>query len=201
MSEKSKARRYESGILINKAKKGKYGNPDAASKIKGYILGERGSSKEDRKDVMHYGAYGAVDFLDTALIIEQFLDVQNCHVRHDKNKRYADHEIFVFSEDDGRLLKDNPDHIPGMSGKMASVLSDGEYQVFYGVHNGSLRDEKYTETNGKLHIHFLVNPVSFKTLKKRQENFSATAGHEKQLQDLVKSEIEKIRREHSGEPE
>ena len=57
------------------------------------------------------------------------------------------------------------------------------------------------KTIPKMHIHFLVNPVSFKTLKKRQENFSATADHEHQLQELVKSEIEKIRREHSGEPE
>ena len=200
MSEKSKTRNYESGILINKAKKGKYNNPDAVSRIKCYILGEAGSSKENRKDVLHYGAYGAIDFLDTSLVVEQFLDVQKCHVRHNKTKRYADHEIFVFSEDDGRLLKNNPDYIPDISGKMASIISDGEYQTFYGVHSGVLHDEKYPETNGNLHIHFLVNPVSFKTLKKRQENFSATAEHEHQLQELVKSEIEKIQQEHNGEP-
>lgn len=200
MAKKSKNRNYKSGILINKAKKGKYTNPDAASKIKSYILGETGSSKGNRKDVIHYGAYGAVDFLDTSLVIEQFLDVQKCHVRHNKNKRYADHEIFVFSEDDGRLLKNNPDYIPEISGKMASIISDGEYQTFYGVHSGGLHDEKYPETNGNLHIHFLVNPVSFKTFKKRQENFSATAKHEQQLQELVKSEIEKIQKEHNGEP-
>ena len=80
MAKNFKNRNYESGILINKAKKGKYNNLDALSKIKHYILGERGSSKENRKDVMHYGAYGAIDFLDTDLITEQFLDVQKCHI-------------------------------------------------------------------------------------------------------------------------
>ena len=200
MSEKSKNRNYKSGILINKAKKGKYNNPDAASKIKGYILGERGSSKENRKDIIHYGAYGAVDFLDTDLIIEQFLDVQKCHVRHCKNQRYADHEVFVFSEDDGIVLKRNPDYIPDITKKMASILSDGEFQTFYGVHDGGLQDDKYRKTNGKLHVHFLVNTVSFKTLKKRQDNFSSTAVHEKQLQALLKTEIAKIEQEHSGNP-
>ena len=200
MSEKSKNRNYESGMLINKAKKGKYNNTDAVPKIKGYILGEKGSSKENRKDIIHYGAYGAIDFLDTDLIIEQFLDVQKCHVRHCKNKRYADHEIFVFSEDDGIILNRNPNYISSISEKMASIISDGEFQTFYGVHSGDMYDENYPETNGKMHIHFLVNPVSFKTLKKRQENFSATADHEHQLQELVKSEIEKIQKEHNGEP-
>ena len=200
MSEKSKNRNYESGMLINKAKKGKYNNTDAVPKIKGYILGEKGSSKENRKDIIHYGAYGAIDFLDTDLIIKQFLDVQKCHVRHCKNKRYADHEIFVFSEDDGIILNRNPNYISSISEKMASIISDGEFQTFYGVHSGDMYDENYPETNGKMHIHFLVNPVSFKTLKKRQENFSATADHEHQLQELVKSEIEKIQKEHNGEP-
>lgn len=200
MSEKSKNRNYESGILINKAKKGKYNNPDAASKIKGYILGEKGSSKENRKDIIHYGAYGAIDFLDTDLITEQFLDVQKYHVRHCKNKRYADHEVFVFSEDDGIVLKNHPNYIPNISKKMASIISDGEYQTFYGVHTGDMYDENYPETNGKMHIHFLVNPVSFKTLKKRQENFSATEKHESQLQDLVTTEMAKIKRTQRGEP-
>ena len=200
MSEKSKNRNYESGMLINKAKKGKYNNTDAVPKIKGYILGEKGSSKENRKDIIHYGAYGAIDFLDTDLIIEQFLDVQKCHVRHCKNKRYADHEIFVFSEDDGIIFNRNPNYISSISEKMASIISDGEFQTFYGVHSGDMYDENYPETNGKMHIHFLVNPVSFKTLKKRQENFSATADHGHQLQELVKSEIEKIQKEHNGEP-
>ena len=198
MSEKSKNRNYESGMLINKAKKGKYNNTDAVPKIKGYILGEKGSSKENRKDIIHYGAYGAIDFLDTDLIIEQFLDVQKCHVRHCKNKRYADHEIFVFSEDDGIILNRNPNYISSISEKMASIISDGEFQTFYGVHSGDMYDENYPETNGKMHIHFLVNPVSFKTLKKRQENFSATEKHGLQLQNLIRTEIDELK--NSGEP-
>ena len=192
MSKRLEKRSYESGILINKAKKGKYNNPDAVSKVKRYVLGEEGSSKAGRSDVIHYGAYGAVDFLDTDFIEEQFFDVQKCYVRHGKNKRYADHEIFVFPEDAGRVLKQHPSHIPEIAGKMASAISDGEFQTFYGVHNGSQYDERYPETNGKLHIHFLVNPVSFKTFKKRQENFAATAEHEAELQRLVRAEVAAI---------
>ena len=81
---------------------------------------------------------------------------------------------------------------------MASIISDGEFQTFYGVHSGDMYDENYPETNGKMHIHFLVNPVSFKTLKKRQENFSATEKHELQLQNLIRTEIDELK--NSGEP-
>ena len=190
MAKRNIKRDYEDGILINKAGKGKYNNPDAVSKVKRYILGEEGSSKAGRHDVIYTGAFGAVDFLDDAdLITDQFMDVQKCYIRHEKVKRYVDHEIFIFPEDVRNTLLNSPDRIPALAGKMADIISDGEYQVFYGVHSGDSCDKEHQETNGKLHIHFLVNPVNFKTFKKRQENFAATEAHEKKLQELVKNVV------------
>lgn len=79
---------------------------------------------------------------------------------------------------------------------MAATLSDGQYQVFYGIHTGAGTDkgtpissdtEKCQGSN--LHIHFAINTVNFRTLNKRQETMAATREHEKQLQRIVKMKL------------
>lgn len=179
MANHKSERGYGMGILINNAGRGNYTNKDSVQNLIHYITRADGSSKEGEGDVLCTGAYGAVDFLGTAFTITQFEDIQSCYIRAGKKARYADHEIFTFSSETSRLLNENPKALPELARQMAAVISDGQYQVYYGVHAG----EK------KLHIHFAVNTVNFCTLHKRQETKAAVSEHEKQLQELIAETI------------
>lgn len=196
MSNLKNKRNYETGILINHARKGHYTNENALSKLVKYIARAEGSSKAGKEDVLCTGAYGAVNFLGEELAIQQFEDIQHCYHRAGKISRYADHEIFSFSPNAERILKKNPEILPKLADEMAAVLSDGQYQVFYGIHTGAGTDKDtsaLSETekcqDGHLHIHFAVNTVNFQTLNKRQETKAATREHEKQLQELVEKNL------------
>jgi len=192
----SNAKNEKTGILLNLAKKGHYMNEDAAKKLIKYIARGEGSSKEGERDVLCTGAYGAVDFLGEDFTIRQFEDIQHCYTRAGKKFRYADHEIFNFSTDASRILVENPQILPDLAREMAEILSDGQYQVFYGIHkaekenpgNNIFEDGKEHPTQN-LHIHFAVNTVNFHTIKKRQETMAATTKHEKQLQELVAKKL------------
>ena len=194
MHDNKNSRDYKMGILTNHAGKGHYTNEDALRKLIRYIARSEGSSKAGKEDVLCTGAYGAVDFLGEAFAIRQFEDIQHCYRRAGKISRYADHEIFSFSPNAGRKLKENPEILPALADKMAAVLSDGQYQVFYGIHTETGTDTSSSPDTQKcqpqnLHIHFAVNTVNFQTLNKRQETITATRDHERQLQELVRKNI------------
>lgn len=196
MYNSKNGRSHEMGILINRAKKGHYTNEDAPRKLIKYIARAAGSSKAGREDVLCTGAYGAIDFLGEELTIRQFEDIQHCYHRAGKISRYADHEIFSFSPNASRILKENPEILPKLANEMAAALSDGQYQVFYGIHTGAGADiSTASPINTKkcqdsdLHIHFAVNTVNFQTLKKPQETMTATREHEKRLQKIVEMKL------------
>lgn len=113
--------------------------------------------------------------------IRQFEDIQHCYTRAGKKFRYADHEIFNFFTNASRILVENPQILPDLAREMAEILSDGQYQVFYGIHkaekenpgNNIFEDMKEHPTQN-LHIHFAVNTVNCHTTKKRQETMAAT---------------------------
>lgn len=196
MHDNKNNRDYEMGILTNHAGKGHYTNKDAIRKLVKYIARAEGSSKAGKGDVLCTGSYGAVDFLGEEFTVRKFEDIQHCYTRAGKVARYADHEIFTFSPNASRILKKNPGILPELADEMAAVLSDGQYQVFYGIHTGEEADngtpissdtEKCQDSN--LHIHFAVNTVNFRTLNKRQETMTATRAHEKQLQKIVEMKL------------
>ncbi len=189
-------RNYEMGVLINKAEKGKYTNKNAIRNLIKYINREEGSSKNGSNDVLCSGAYGSVDFMGSEFATTQFEDVQHCYIRAGKTVRYADHEMFTFSPIVSQILKEKPELLPKLANRMAAILSDGQYQVYYGVHMGE-EDHFHTaeaiskkgDSENNLHVHFAVNTVNFRTLRKRQETRAATAEHEKRMQELIEKEV------------
>lgn len=196
MHDNKNNRDYEMGILTNHAGKGHYTNKDAIRKLVKYIARAEGSSKAGKGDVLCTGSYGAVDFLGEEFTVRKFEDIQHCYHKAGKVSRYADHEIFSFPPNASRILKENPKILSKLADEMAAVLSDGQYQVFYGIHTGTGADkdnstlsdtEKCQDSN--LHIHFAVNTVNFQTLNKRQETMTATRAHEKQLQKIVEMKL------------
>jgi hypothetical protein len=174
-------KKQKSGLLLNKARHGKYSQPDSVDNLLRYIARENDLPQDD---LICKGVLGATDFTDIDTTIEQFECVQLLHTRRGNFGRYIDHEIYSFSDDETALIEQNNISIETLARKMALDFYQDGYQVYYGVH-------KKDETDNHLHIHFATNTVNFRTGNKRHENKTETKKREQRLAQIVTANITK----------
>lgn len=167
-------------LLINKAGKHNYQNPDCVNHLLRYIARENGSSKSD---LVCCGAIGATDFTDIDTTIQQFKYIHDCYEHKGSFGRYMDHEIFSFPPSVETILKTDMNFTADLARKLAMDFYDNEFQVYYGVH-------KKDNNSSGMHIHFATNTVSFRTKKKRHENIYATKAREERLTKIVNDSVQ-----------
>lgn len=168
------------GILINLAGGGNYQNPDAVEKVIRYITRTNGQAMED---MIAWGGLGVTEFAGVDTVIKQFCYVQGEYYRKGEFGRYMDHEVFSMSaEMEARILEEHID-LDGIAREMARDIYKRDHcQVVYGIH-------KSDKGNGHMHIHFGVNTVDFRTLRKRRENKRGTKEREARFQRIVEEGI------------
>lgn len=167
-------------LLISKSGHENYQNPDCVEKLLRYITRENGQSKED---LVCSGALGATDFTDITSTIQQFEFIQDYYKHHESFGRYMDHEIFTFTPEDEHILNNLPDFTATLARKLASDFYADGYQVYYGIHKKNCNEPK-------MHIHFAINTVNFRTYKKRHSYHSATKEREKRLNQIMNDSLQ-----------
>jgi len=174
------------GKLINKAGKGRYQNQDALEKTIAYITRTR--ENENRQgELVCWGTLGAGKFKGVDGVIDDFKAVQSTYKRAGRFGRYADHEIYSFSEEGARVLTARNELIKETAKKMARTFYRDGYQVVYAAHEKDEGDEN-------LHIHFIVNTVSFVDSGKRKEYFGKTKEREETFHRIEQKAIRKALR-------
>ena len=151
------------GNLINIS--GKYSNRDAVDKVIRYITRTR-ENEMRRDDLRGYGGAGVGSYAPPQVMIDRFKAVQNCYGIGYRGGRRILHEVFSVTD---REFTDMGRDIASVN-RLASELCLEYYrmgfQVVYAVH---------WDMEKKLHIHFAVNAVSYRTGKKintfRRENW------------------------------
>lgn len=170
----------ESGILINRARKGRYCCEEDIKNVILYAVRQR--EFETRADeLVSWGAFGLPEWESVEGIIDTFRFPQRCYQRKGAFGRYLDHEVYDFSPFEEETIEHYGVDIDTIGRAMAkNVYKDG-YQVLYAVHRKSDQESS--------HVHLIINTVNFKTGNKRQENKKATAARKVIFHDIVSREI------------
>ena len=151
------------GNLINIS--GEYRNKDVVDNVIRYITRTR-DNETRLDDLRGYGAAGVGSYVSPQVMISRFKAVQNSYGIEYRGGRRILHEVFSITD---REFTDMGRDI-AIVNRLASDLCLEYYrmgfQVVYAVH---------WDMEKKLHIHFAVNAVSYKTGKKintfRKENW------------------------------
>lgn len=167
-------------LLINKSGCNRYQEPDCVDHLLRYISRQNGSPKDD---LICCGAIGATDFTDISTTIQQFKYIHNCYERNSTFGRYMDHEIYSFSPSIESILEKDVNFTAELARKLAMDFYDNQFQVYYGVH-------KKDDNASTMHIHFTTNTVSFRTKKKRHENYAATKAREERLNKIINESLQ-----------
>lgn len=172
----------EYGLLLNKARKGKYSNFQDMVYLIRYVT--RTNGKPDN-DLITWGGIGVAEFTGTEGMTRQFEDVQKMHRRKGKFGRYVDHEIYSCSSVEERHIKEKKIDVDKIARKMAYDFYERDHcQVVYGAHTKD-------SGNDCIHIHFVINSVNFTTGNKRRENMRQTRERQDRFRQILKEEIEK----------
>jgi hypothetical protein len=186
MMTKTKDSLFVGGILINNAGKNRYTAPDSVSGVIKYIARQNGMEKDD---LVCCGALGAMKFTDINITIRQFECVQSLYNRRGNFGRYIDHEIYDFTPEAEAAIGRYHIPIDTLARKMAYDFYEDGFQVYYGVH---AKDEG----SNRLHVHFAINTVNYRTRKKRHENKREVALRNQRLNQIVADEIEKYAKKY-----
>lgn len=171
---------YKEGIFINRAGKGRYQKKGDIEKVIRYVLRER-SDEDRRSELISWGAFGLPEWESAEGIIKAFCDVQNCYRRKGRFGRRLDHEIYNFTPFEVESLKSKSLLVLEKAArKMAGMIYSEGYCVIYGIHQ---------EDEGGVHVHFVVNTVSWRTGRKRHENMERTRFHRQLFARIVRHEM------------
>ncbi len=174
---------YKEGLFINRAGKGRYQKPGDIEQVIRYVLRER-SDEGRRSELISWGAFGLPEWESAEGIIKAFSDVQSCYRRKDRFGRRLDHEIYNFTPSEAETLRcKSPLALEKAARKMAGVIYSEGYCVIYGIHQ---------EDEGGVHVHFVVNTVSWRTGRKRHENMERTRFHGQLFARIVRHEMRRL---------
>lgn len=167
----------ECGLLLNKAGKKRYFNEDAHARLIRYVTRTNGMPKDG---LAAWGGLGVAEFMGVAAVIDQFCEVQKTHTRQGGFGRRADHEVYSFSRDEERLIRENRLDVDGIARAMAYDFYERDHcQVVYGVH-------KPDNNDSHLHVHFVINSVDYATGNKRRENRRQTRERQERFGRIVR---------------
>lgn len=128
--------------LLIKEVNNSYSTEAALKNVLHYIVREK--EVEKREEVRYWRAFGASGH-NINKVIKQFIQIQKLYGKN--NKKRIRHFLISFPS-----YMDDP-NIAKLTAEAVSELFFKEYQVVYAVH----------EKEGNLHVHFALNPVSYKT--------------------------------------
>lgn len=142
-----------------------YMNDDAISNAIHYVT--RTGKRIDRaEELVTWGAVGCCDILTPDECIIQFNQVQKLVRRNKEVGTRLVHEILTFSDEEAAFLLNNISFMVYLADYAASLYYLKGFQCVYGIHMGIHYDDNDLENSirhKRLHIHFIVNAVSFIT--------------------------------------
>lgn len=148
-------------------RKGKYINSDAVEKTIRYITRTR--SMEDRADeLIAWGGMGIGTYQTPELVIKQFCRLQTVYGIAARGGSRVFHEVLEIKEDEFVKLGYDYARIWETAMSCANQYYEMGYQVIFAIHH--TKGNCYGGNKG-IHIHFVVNTISFLTGNKWHTNF------------------------------
>lgn len=151
------------GNLINI--RGRYSNRNAVDNVIQYITRTR--NNEGRLgDLQGCGGAGVGSYAPPQVMISRFKVVQNCYGIEYRGGRRILHEVFSITDREFEDMGCDIALVNRLASELCLEYFNMGFQVVYAVH---------WDMEKKLHIHFAVNAVSYRTGKKintfRKENW------------------------------
>lgn len=116
-------------------------------------------------ELVAWGASGCCYVLTPDDCILQFKQVQKLVRRKNDVGTQIVHEILTFTDEEEKFFLNNINLLIQLAQYCANIYYQKGFQCIYGIHNGVHFDECFdsTVTRKRLHIHFVINAVSFIT--------------------------------------
>lgn len=150
-------------LLIKEINK-PYNTEIALKNVLRYIVREK--ENEKGKEVRYWKAFGASGH-NINKVIKQFIQIQKLYGKN--NRKRIRHFLIAFP-----LYMDDP-NIARLTAEAVSEFIYEEYQIVYAVH----------EKKDNLHVHFALNPVSYKTQKKWHKSKAEFMEWKKEIHKIV----------------
>lgn len=149
------------GILIM-ANKGHYQNSKAVDNVIHYITRTRANEKRNNS-LISYGGKGVGNYLTPDEIIRQIHYVQKIYRIDARAGRRVYHEFFLIDDKEFDSMNRRIDFVEQFATECCFVYYNMGFQVVYAIH---------VEKNKKLHIHFCISTINYRTGRKWHSNFN-----------------------------
>lgn len=140
-------------LIMPYGKKGLFTNKNAVENLIKYITRTR-LNEQRASELIAYGGPSIGNYYYPEEIIAQFLGVQNLYNINNRCGRRMYHEILSFTDTEFKYLNYNYEVIKSIAAEICKIFFDRGHQVLYGIH--------FSEEQ-RLHIHFAVNTINFRT--------------------------------------
>ena len=137
---------------------GSYTNKNAVENVIRYVTRTR--LNEDRyKELIDWGSFNTYIYDDNwnknpEMVIKQFIDVQNFYEIKKRRGLRIHHETFNLLDEEYEAITDVDPLLTSLMISCCRYYDDLGFQVLYAVHNSK---------NKGVHIHFVVNGISYRT--------------------------------------
>ena len=163
-------------------RKGKYINSDAVEKTIRYITRTR--SMEDRADeLIAWGGMGIATYQTPELVIKQFCRLQTVYGIAARGGSRVFHEVLEIKEDEFVKLGYDYARVWETAMSCANQYYEMGYQVIFAIHHA--KDNCHGGNKG-VHIHFVVNTISFLTGNKWHTNMRRNHTREQNFNDCMR---------------
>lgn len=163
-------------------RKGKYINSDAVEKTIRYITRTR--SMEDRADeLIAWGGMGIATYQTPELVIKQFCSLQTVYGIAARGGSRVFHEVLEIKEDEFAKLGYDYARVWETAMSCANQYYEMGYQVIFAIHHAK---GNCHGGNKGVHIHFVVNTISFLTGNKWHTNMRRNHTREQNFNDCMR---------------
>lgn len=146
--------------LMMMANKGHYVNTDAVSNVIRYVTRTR-ENETKGNELVCYGAMGVCNYMTPEKMIQQMNYVQLGYDIVRRGGRRIYHEYFLVSPKEFAAMNGSIEVLNQFAMECCNHYFQLGHQVVYAIHMDSQK---------KLHIHFCVNTINFRTGKKWHDN-------------------------------
>lgn len=162
---------------------GNHTNKEALSNGIKYISRTRNNETRSN-ELVYYGATGVSN--DPKLGYQQMLFTQKLYKKTD-GKRCI-HHIFGIGNESSNSHKLSDEALIEFAGRCSENYYHSGFQNAYALHK---------EPSGEMHIHFIINPVNFKTGLKYHEHYAARLTRSEEFsKDLLETRIQAYKHKH-----
>lgn len=141
------------------------------------------SRENEKQDLISYGGRGADVRNDVSIAIKQWKAVQAAYTSPKRKfGRYCFHEIYCLTSEVSERIDE--ERLDDLAYELSEEYWKEGHQVIYGIH-------KPDQHENRVHIHFAINTVCFRTGKKWHDWFGTRKTRNERFDTITESFIDK----------